>query len=629
MVSPRISPLAFATTCAALYTAAFYGITLVPVEFSASYAYAVAWRLMYAFSNVLAVFLCLNVSQVLFVLGVPLLLVTSAAVAYLRFKFNIIVTSDVVGALFETDLSEAREFLDAGLAGWVALAAAAAGAVCWVYVRACWQKFEPRRDVLRLYLLAAFVITFLFVSLNLDIAPPSELEYLKILPFAALVLVFLWWRGRPSRPPPGRVLHAAMLVGLVATSAFVLLSYGKAEAYWKVLCAVALASAMLDSIPAGRPRGGRRQPLAHAVAACLSLVPGLTSRETSTTFLPTNVIQASAYYISDRALLRQARQERFDVASLPSSIDETRADSLVVVVIIGESARADHCQLNGYARATTPELARRTDLVSYPKVRSCAAGTRVSVPCLMTRATENSTEVSLDETSLVTLFRKHGFVTTWISNNQMLSRHDTPITVFAREANFQVFPSAFADADVGRHDETMLPVLSDTLAARTGRQLVVLHQRGSHWHYAERYPPTFERFVPACKHGTPPYLCERKALVNAYDNSIAYTDYFLARVIELVGDRNALLLYVSDHGQSLGEDGFFTHGDPERAEQRHVPMIWWTSEKFRRRAPEAVAALTRRRGDPVSHDHVFHSVLGCAGIRGEAIDPALDLCRTN
>jgi len=443
------------------------------------------------------------------------------------------------------------------------------------------------------------------------------------------VLVFLWWRGRPSRPPPGRLLRGTMSAGLVAISVFVLLSCGETEASWKVLCAVALACAMLDSIPVCRPRGGRRQPRVHAVAVCLALVPGLTSRETSSTFLPTNVIQASASYVSDRALLREAREERFDIASLSSSIDEARADGLVVIVVIGESARADHWQLNGYARATTPELARRTDVLSYPKVRSCAAGTRVSVPCLMTRATENSMEVSLAETSLVKLFRKHGFVTTWISNNQMLSRYDTPITVLAREADFQVFPSAFADADAGRLDETMLPHLSDALAARSGRQLLVLHQRGSHWHYAERYPSTFERFVPACKNGTPPYLCERQGLVNAYDNSIAYTDFFLARVIELIGNRNALLLYVSDHGQSLGEDGFFTHGDPERTEQRQVPMIWWASEEFRRRAPGAVAALTRRRGDPVSHDQVFHSVLGCAGVRGEAIDPALDLCRTN
>jgi glucan phosphoethanolaminetransferase (alkaline phosphatase superfamily) len=116
-------------------------------------------------------------------------------------------------------------------------------------------------------------------------------------------------------------------------------------------------------------------------------------------------------------------------------------------------------------------------------------------------------------------------------------------------------------------------------------------------------------------------------LINAYDNSIVYTDWFLARIIDSIKDTNAMLIYVSDHGESLGEDDFFSHGqDDYRTEQHAVPLIFWASEKYKSLHADRYSVAQQKLDQQLSHDNIFHSMLDCAGIKATVIDKTLSIC---
>jgi len=182
------------------------------------------------------------------------------------------------------------------------------------------------------------------------------------------------------------------------------------------------------------------------------------------------------------------------------------------------------------------------------------------------------------------------------------------------------------------YDEILLEGLQKRLDRTTGDLVVVLHMHGSHGPgYHLRYPPAYEAFTPACK-TLALEDCSREELVNAYDNTILYTDHVLARTIEVL-QRNearfdAAMLYASDHGESLGEKGLYLHGMPywiAPDEQTHVPMIFWAAEGFRTRRRLDWTALGALREEPWSHDNLFHSVLGLLGVETSVYRPELDL----
>jgi lipid A ethanolaminephosphotransferase len=192
----------------------------------------------------------------------------------------------------------------------------------------------------------------------------------------------------------------------------------------------------------------------------------------------------------------------------------------------------------------------------------------------------------------------------------------------------------------GEHclDETMTRGLVERLHGVSKDALVVFHQAGSHGPaYFERYPPEFAKFKPDCR-TKELSKCKREGIVNAYDNSILYTDHVVAGQIELLEslqDRyDGLLIYVSDHGESLGEDGVYLHAAPyvmAPREQTHVPMLVWMTQGYRTRSATDLACLRARAAQPASHDDIYHTVLGALGLRSEAYRAELDLlaaCRS-
>ena len=182
-------------------------------------------------------------------------------------------------------------------------------------------------------------------------------------------------------------------------------------------------------------------------------------------------------------------------------------------------------------------------------------------------------------------------------------------------------------------DENLLKGLEERIDAMQGDGVIVLHMMGSHGPaYYKRYPPAFERFRPACR-DSQFSRCELSEIVNSYDNSIVYTDYVLAKLIELLAARDSrgmptAMIYASDHGESLGEGNVYLHGLPYAFApdvQKHVPMLMWLSPKLQADFRIDAGCLERRRHEPVSHDNFFHSVLGLLDVQTSAYDAGLDI----
>jgi len=303
----------------------------------------------------------------------------------------------------------------------------------------------------------------------------------------------------------------------------------------------------------------------------------------------------------------------------------------LLVIVLGETVRARDWGLNGYARRTTPQL-RRTGVINFPHVESCGSSTEVSVPCMFSpygRAHYDRGRIRHSE-SLLHVLAHSGIRSEWIDNQSGCKG-------VCEGLSFESVASAndpdHCDAE-GCLDEVMLPALSRLIDRQAGDEVVVLHQMGAHGpSYRKRYPPRLARFTPAC--ATPELArCSREQIVNAYDNAVLYTDEFLARTIALLAgqsSRETALVYVSDHGESLGEGGLYLHGMPYAIApdvQTRVPMVMWFSPGFAASRGIDEACLARKAARvEASHDNLFHTVLGLMQVRTPEYQGGLDLLR--
>jgi len=310
----------------------------------------------------------------------------------------------------------------------------------------------------------------------------------------------------------------------------------------------------------------------------------------------------------------------------------------LLLLVIGETARADHFAVNGYARPTTPELARE-HVVSFTDVKSCGTNTAASLPCMLSALGRSGFEArERDQENLLDLVQRAGLAVLWVDNQSgckglcdrvpNAAAIDPPPGAMPRPATLCADGECF--------DEALLLDLDQRLALlpperRERGVLVVLHQMGSHGPaYFKRSPPGRKPFVPECSSAVL-RECDREALINAYDNSIAYTDHVLGEVIRWLKGKatshESMLLYVSDHGESLGEGNIYLHGLPYALaprEQTHVPMIAWLGMQN----TEQTACLIERRQTPLTHDHLFHTVLGLLDIQASEYRKALDAFAT-
>ena len=306
------------------------------------------------------------------------------------------------------------------------------------------------------------------------------------------------------------------------------------------------------------------------------------------------------------------------------------------VLVVGETARADHFGINGYGRDTTPELTKR-NVMSWREVRSCGTSTLASLPCMFSPLGKSAFESrDNDYENLLDVAQAAGMGVLWLDNQSgckgvcdRVPHANTADGLSAQERN------SLCDGGECR-DEAMLHNLDARLAALPAAQrergvLLVLHQMGSHGPaYYKRSADAGKRFMPECRTEVLAD-CTHGELVNAYDNSIAATDAFLGKTIDWLRGQSAkydtALLYLSDHGESLGEYGLFLHGMPYGVApdmQKHVPMVAWMDTSFLRRDGLAADCLRASGDAPLTHDNLYHTVLGLLDVQSPSYQRPLD-----
>lgn len=357
---------------------------------------------------------------------------------------------------------------------------------------------------------------------------------------------------------------------------------------------------------------------------------GREHRELKMTLTPLNYISAVTTYwrLEGRKRVKVAVPYGEDARQAVSS-NATRKSLFVIVV--GETARADHFALNGYARPTNPELSKVPDLINFPHAYSCGTDTAQSVPCMFSGFGHDGFTNAKAEMrqNLLDVLKRADVDVLWRENQAgckgVCARIETETLTGHKVPTF--FPST------ENYDDILVDGLDERIKKMQHNEVIVLHMMGSHGPaYWRRYPPKYETFTPACKDAQFSH-CELSTIVNAYDNSLVYTDHVLARLIGVLADAanhgvDTGMLYVSDHGESLGEHGMYLHGMPYAIApeaQIHVPMVVWLSPSLREARGIDQSCMLAHANKRVSHDNLFHSTLGIMNVATRVYDPALDL----
>ena len=372
-----------------------------------------------------------------------------------------------------------------------------------------------------------------------------------------------------------------------------------------------------------------------AVLGVLPVTQPLTAflrnqREVRYLVTPANVLVSLAKVVSEEPPGRARAQLPIGEDAVQSPAATMRRPRLLVLVV-GETARAANWGLNGYARQTTPELARR-GVLNFPRVTACGSSTEVSLPCMFSpygRAQYDEKAIRGHQ-SVLHVLQRAGVATLWRDNQSGCKGVCSGLQVEDMRAR----QDAALCNGVRCHDGILLEGLADAARRHKGDQVIVLHMLGNHGPtYFERYPPAFQRFTPVCE-SSDLGRCSREQIVNAYDNALGYTDHVLATAIDTLATLpgyDTALLYVSDHGESLGEKGLYLHGMPYSIaprEQLEVPMVAWFSDGWRASARLDAACLRRVAAVPRSHDDLFHTLLGLTDVRTSLYQPDHDIFLT-
>lgn len=357
------------------------------------------------------------------------------------------------------------------------------------------------------------------------------------------------------------------------------------------------------------------------------------NREIRNTVIPSSYIYYGSRYLSGAYTTLNLPLQHIaeDAQQLPSNTTKRK----VTVVVVGETARAMNFSLNGYARETNPEL-KKLDILNFSDTFSCGTSTAWSLPCMFSLYDQDSysTEKANSQQNVLDVLKRTGIDVLWRDNNSgckgVCDRVDNQQLVEFKDKKWCNNRECF--------DEVMLNNLDAYLDKTQGDVTIVLHQKGNHGPaYYLRYPDEFKKFTPVC---TTNQLqkCDPQSITNAYDNAILYTDYFLAQVIKFLQQREqkyrSAMIYMSDHGESLGENNIYLHGLPyfiAPDAQKKVPFVLWLSPEFSETENINTQCLRDKQATTMSHDNLFHSLLGMMSVTTGVYDKSLDVlssCKT-
>jgi lipid A ethanolaminephosphotransferase len=344
------------------------------------------------------------------------------------------------------------------------------------------------------------------------------------------------------------------------------------------------------------------------------------------------MVAAKPFQRDNKTLLPIGRDARL---ATPNAQDKPP----LLLLVLGETARMGNFGVNGYERETTPSLAKE-NIISLKGVMSCGTSTATSVPCMFSHLGKEEFEARKNNyESLIDVLNHAGLAVLWIDNQSgckgVCERVPQALTKELKH------PTLCKDGEC--FDEIMLHQLDERIQAlpaerRAKGVVVIMHQMGSHGPaYYKRVPEQFKKFQPECKSNAL-QECTREQVVNSFDNTILYTDHFLGQAIQWLKKSEATaapaMLYVSDHGESLGENNLYLHGLPYRVApdfQKRVPWITWWSPRFEKQLGLSRTCLQNKAQTPLTHDNYFHSVLGLMNVSSDIYRTELDVhadCRS-
>lgn len=417
--------------------------------------------------------------------------------------------------------------------------------------------------------------------------------------------------------------YYSLTIGISLTAASIEVALVNDATMWMtvispILIAVIALSAVVSAAIAfyrwTRVRASRRTSLtALVLGLAVMFLPGYFFPRINASVsarLPFSIYYAFNDYLNNRRAIEENRDTYTNTPVAPAS---TPPD---IFIILGESLRADHLPQNGYTRNTMPLLSRDTALISFPEVYSEATFTSASVPVLMTKADPADPAAPYNDQSFISLFKNAGYTTVWFANQSISQSyayfaHECDSLIYCNGAKSDYSYDKWLDAD-------LLPMISQWSEKTAGPKLAVVHTIGSHWWYKSHYTDRQTRFRPDISNKEIA-ASTAEQIINAYDNTIIATDEFLAGLFDSLRGRNAVVLFISDHGEGLGENGVYLHASENEATHYPACFIWYTPE-YARLFPDKVAAA--RRGKDLRHttEAIFHTVLDLGALETPALD---------
>ncbi|NKF29440.1 phosphoethanolamine--lipid A transferase [Pseudomonas sp. BGM005] len=346
--------------------------------------------------------------------------------------------------------------------------------------------------------------------------------------------------------------------------------------------------------------------------------------------VPSNYIGASAGYLREQvASVHQPFVTIGEDAQRNAAVQNHPRKSLTVLVV-GESARAENFGILGYGRDTTPKLDKEAGLIAFTDVHSCGTETAVSVPCMFSNMGRKNYDASKakNEEGLLDVLKRAGIDVIWRDNQSGCKGTCDRVTL--QDVSNLKDPALCANSEC--RDEILLQGLQSFIDHLDKDTVLVLHQMGSHGpEYFKRYPKEYEHFTPVCESNAL-NNCSRESIVNGYDNTLVYTDHVLSSLIDVLRSNqdkvDTAMLYLSDHGESLGEYNLFLHGTPYMLapeQQKHVAMLAWFSDSYQKSYSVDTHCLQMSRDKPLSQDNLFHSMLGLLEVQSKVYQPDLDM----
>lgn len=343
-------------------------------------------------------------------------------------------------------------------------------------------------------------------------------------------------------------------------------------------------------------------------------ITGREHKELRMMINPTYPLYAFSYYVSGASKKSKTKVTPIGEDARQSAQRQQQSRRSLVVLVLGETARAQQFSLNGYTRDTNPELSQRP-IINFTDTWSCGTATAESVPCMFSVFDRENYTVkkARGQEGVLDVLKHAGIDVLWRDNNSGCKE------VCSRVAYEDLSNLKLADLCNKEecYDEVLLEGLQKYIDALSANALIVLHQKGSHGPaYYKRTPENAKVFKPECTEANV-QNCSQESIVNAYDNTIRYTDHVLALLIDLLQKnaetRDTALIYMSDHGESLGENGVYLHGFPyilAPEEQKHVPFVAWFSAPFSEHQHLDVNCVGEHRKEHYSHDNLFDTLLG-------------------